>query len=102
MASERREPKAEGACHQPRGRPPGPPGVSERADGKFPPQAHQPLNTSMGQSPWQLHPVLLWALLVAVTHEFIQRGEEPEPDAFKILGKKGHQCTNVLLGSQGH
>lgn len=47
----------------------------------------------MGQSPWQHHPVLLWDLLVAVTHEFMQRGEEPEPDAFKILGNKGRRCT---------
>lgn len=66
VASECREPQAEGAYHQPRGWLPGPPGVSERVNGKFPPQAHQPQSTSMGQPPWQLHPVL-WALLVAVT-----------------------------------
>jgi hypothetical protein len=40
----------------------------------------------MGQGPpWWFHPVL-WALLVAVTHGLFQRGEKPEPDAFKNKG----------------
>lgn len=70
VASQCREPKAEGARHQPRGRPPASPGVSGRADGKFLPQDHWPLSAS---------PSVLGTtvLLVAMTHGFVQRSQEP-------------------------
>lgn len=50
MASERREPEAEGSCHRPKGRLPGAPGTSGRTNGKFLPKCFCTSTASLRRS----------------------------------------------------